>query len=260
MSAVRDFGPVRFDRIGANGDICRLTLNRPERGNALASDMVEALLDALDAAEPEPCGTLLFEGAGKGFCGGFDLGGLERETDASLLARFVRIEMMLQRIATFPKRTVVYAQGFAFGAGADLLAACDIRLAAPDCLVSFPGARFGIVLGTQRLSTRLGAEAARALIEAPGPVRAAEAGQLLSGLVAPADWPDFQSQTLAPTGVDTATRTALLPRLRPVMNADADLAALVRSAARPGLAARLVIYAATRRAAGKSRLEHRTGK
>lgn len=249
MTGTQNFGPVRLEPAGESGGASRIILERPERGNALSVEVVEGLLQALDAAEASADDTLILEGTGKGFCGGFDLAGLDGETDASLLYRFVRIELLLQRIAGFPKRTAAYAHGFAFGAGADILASCDLRFATPDCKLSFPGARFGIVLGTRRLSARLGSDAALKLLGAPGPVRAAEAGSLLTGLLTPEEWPSLRADLARATGIEAGVRQALMFNARPAMKADADLSALVRSAARPGLKDRLLAYAATTRVA-----------
>lgn len=250
MTGTQYFGPVGLEPAGEGSGASRIILERSERGNAMNAELVEGLLQALDHVELCAGDTVILEGRGKGFCGGFDLGGLEGETDASLLYRFVRIELLLQRLAGFPKRTAVYAHGFAYGAGADILASCDLRLAAPDTKLSFPGARFGIVLGTRRLAARLGSDAALKLLEAPGPVRAAEAGSLLTGLLESEDWPALRTHLSLPTRIDAGVRPALLFNARPVSNADADLSALVRSAVLPGLKDRLLAYTATTRLAG----------
>lgn len=240
--------PVTLTR---EGEAAVLTIDRGGRGNALDAALVEALHDALDAADGAPA--LIVTARGKGFCGGFDLGGLEAETDATLLHRFVRIEMLLQRLARFPAPTTALAHGFAFGAGADIFAACDRRIAAPGCRFSFPGARFGIVLGTARLSARAGAETARRLLESPGAVPAEQAQGLVTEIVPDADWPALRAELARAHPADPSVRGEILARSRPPEDFDAALAALTRSAARSGLAERLRAYAAAARPTTKEK-------
>ncbi|MFZ9509011.1 MAG: enoyl-CoA hydratase/isomerase family protein, partial [Burkholderiaceae bacterium] len=138
-----------------------ITLARPGRGNALSGDLVEALLGHLTRCVTDPLmHTVAFVGAGKHFCTGFDLEQLEQTTDAELLHRLIRIETLLDAVWRAPVRTVAIAQGRVLGAGADLWVACDQRVLAPEATVRFPGAGFGIVLGTRRLGLRVGAERA----------------------------------------------------------------------------------------------------
>jgi len=66
--------------------------------------------------------------------------------------RFVRIEMLLQAVATSPARTVALAHGKVFGAGADLFACCHHRIAAAGTTFRMPGLKFGLMLGTRRFA------------------------------------------------------------------------------------------------------------
>jgi enoyl-CoA hydratase len=156
--------------------VATLTLARPERGNALGPDLVEALLDALQVACADATvHTLLLRSEGRHFCTGLDLSDLDRCSDGDLLQRLVRIETLLAALWHAPLRTVALAQGRAWGAGADLFAACEHRLASEGTTFRFPGAQFGIVLGTRRLADRVGADRARAMTTGGGEWRAAEA-------------------------------------------------------------------------------------
>jgi enoyl-CoA hydratase/carnithine racemase len=223
--------------------VARLTLARPERGNALGPDLVEALLDALQAACADATvHTLLLRSEGRHFCTGLDLSDLDRCSDGDLLQRLVRIEALLAALWHAPLRTVVLAQGRAWGAGADLFAACEHRLASEGTTFRFPGAQFGIVLGTRRLAERVGADRARAMATGGGEWRAAEAQAAgLVQAVPPADDDSALATALAPPVVDAATARALRQATRPD-HRDADLAALVRSASVPGLVARVAAY------------------
>lgn len=227
------------------GSAVLLTLHDPDRGNALGDQMIDALNVALDELGHATDETVVFQGAGKGFCGGLDLTNLDAESDGSLMARLIRIELTLQRIAALPFRTAAFAHSFAFGAGADLLLACDLAIATPDCKLSFPGRRFGLVLGTGRLAERVGS--ARAL-EAVLSTSVLRAGDLPRDFVIPCDqdaWPARLADLAAPLGCDRATRGLLLTRARGdrITDGNADLAALVRSLAPKGLVSRVKAYA-----------------
>ena len=223
----------------------RLVLNRPGSGNALSLPLIEALIARLGALAADPAvHTLVIEGAGRHLCTGFDLASLEAETDATLLHRMVRIEQMLDMLWRAPLRTFALGRGRITGAGADLFAACDHRLIAPDATLQFPGVRFGLVLGTRRLGARVGAD--RALRILAGGERVTAEAALETGLatapLAPSGLPDP-----APPVVTRETFAALRRALDDG-GADRDLAALVRSAARPGLRDRIESYVASLRA------------
>jgi enoyl-CoA hydratase/carnithine racemase len=216
--------------------VLTLTLARPERGNALAPDLVEALLAAVQAAHADAAlHTLVLRAEGRHFCTGLDLSDLDSSTDADWLWRLVRIEMLLDALWRSPLATVAIVQGRTWGAGADLFAACETRIAAPDTTLRFPGAQFGIVLGTRRLAERIGPGLARRLVTGGGELDAAAA--LAAGL-ATATGDEFEPT--AP-GVDAPTAAAVRQATRRD-EPDADLAALVRSAAAPGLKARIQAY------------------
>jgi enoyl-CoA hydratase/carnithine racemase len=227
---------MRSDR---RDGVLTLTLARPERGNALAPELTEALLAAVQAAEADTTlHALVLRAEGHHFCTGLDLSDLEVSCDADWLQRLVRIETLLQALWRCPLATVAVAQGRAWGAGADLFAACETRIAAPDASFRFPGAQFGIVLGTRRLAARIGSDAARALVIGGGTLDAPAAQT--AGLVTALD----TEPAITRPAVDTRTARAVRAASRgePPGAADADLAALVRSAAEPGLKARIQAY------------------
>jgi len=219
--------------------VTTLTLQRPERGNALGPDLVEALISAAEAAMADPAvHTLVLRGDGRHFCTGLDLTDLATLSDGDLLLRLVRIETLLALLWHAPIRTVALAHGRTWGAGADLFAACEQRLVHPDTTLRFPGAQFGIVLGTRRLAERIGVDAARALVLEGGELDAPEA--LALGLATQLG--DTAAELAAPRP-DAATARAIRSATR-TDRRDADLAALVRSAARPGLQMRITAYRA----------------
>ena len=233
------------------GPLCRLTLNRPDRGNAIGPAMVDALDAALTHAIEAGTRLLVLQGAGRNFCTGFDLSGLEQLTDAILLDRFIRVEFLLQRFHTAPVTTMAIAHGRAYGAGADLFTACDRRIALHDARFAFPGSAFGLVLGTERLAARIGETATRTILLDGRDLPATKALTLGLATTAAEETeiePLIAAAAAAATRLDPATISLLHAATRPG-NGDAALAALVRSAARPGLHARITAYReATKRA------------
>jgi len=241
-------------RVATGSGVTTVTLDRADRGNALSAELVEALREAVDhACADRVVHTLVVTGAGRHLCTGLDLSELDSSSDGDLLARLVRIEMLLATLWHAPVRTVAIATGRTWGAGADLFAACDLRLAGADATFRFPGAGFGVVLGTRRLAERVGTDRARQWVAGGVEVDAAQAvaGGLATTLIesAGAAGVDAVRASIGPApSVDRDTLTATRAATR-ADHRDADLAALVRSAARPGLAARIAAYRDRLRAA-----------
>jgi enoyl-CoA hydratase/carnithine racemase len=229
-----------------------LTLNRPEKRNALSGGLVEALHDAVDKAETQNIRLLVLRGEGASLSSGFDLSDLEQSSDADLLLRFVRIELLLQRLFAARIVTLALAHGRVAGAGADLFAACDRRVIVGDATFSFPGSGFGIVLGTGRLIGRIGTDRARDVIRGGREIGADEA--LGIGLATTRTLMGDVDGLLKQEGemalrLDRETVGAIHDVNRP--NGDSDLAHLVRSAARAGLKDRILAYRARVRAQSK---------
>ena len=218
-----------------------LVLSRPDRGNALSQPLVEELLARVDAAFADTSvQRLVLRGEGANFCSGLDLSALEDSSDGQLLHRLVRIEMLLSLLWHAPIQTVAVAQGRAWGAGADLFAACEVRVALQGSSYRFPGALFGVVLGTRRLSEHIGVERARQVLVQGEQLDAAQALQV--GLATHATEPGRPAMA-----VSSATARALRQATRTDLR-DSDLAALVRSAAEPGLKLRIAEYSSRVRA------------
>lgn len=237
-------GPLRV----SDGEGHRLlTLDRPDKGNALSEDLASALDAACAQAVADDVPLLVLAGEGRHFCTGFDLADLEERSDGDLLARFVRIEMMLDRLWQLPVPTLAIAKGRTMGAGADIFVACQRRVAIEGASFAFPGVNFGLVLGTRRLGARIGDGPAADILLGGRQVATEEAAML--GLV---------QQVIAPgeEAAAIAAEAALAARLPPVTgralravlsgpaDADGDLARLVRSAAPRGLRERIMAYRA----------------
>lgn len=230
--------PVRVERTES---ITRITIDRPEKANALDAATVEMLIGAIEKACADGTRMIVLTGAGQHFCAGFDFTGIETMSEGDLLLRFVRIEQLLQALWHAPIVTVALVQGGAFGAGADIVCACEQRVGAPDSRYRMPGLKFGLVLGTRRLAERIGAKYARLVLGASAVFDADEALKMrfLDAIVPHVEWPDFtQALYAAATALPPAARSRL-NRITAMDTRDIDLAELVRSAALPGLKARI---------------------
>lgn len=155
----------------------QLTLNRPDRLNALTAEMGGALLAALDEAETDPdCRALLVTGAGRGFCAGQDLSALP----VDLKPLLDRYHAVIRKLRALPIPVVAAVNGVAAGAGANLALACDIVLAAKSATFTQAFARIGLIPdcgGTWFLPRLVGAARARALAVLAEPLSAERAAE-----------------------------------------------------------------------------------
>jgi methylglutaconyl-CoA hydratase len=121
-----------------------VTLNRPERRNALAIALLDELCDKVDALGADPSNrVIIIQGAGPVFSAGLDL---REASDLSLIERSagcVRRALTLMRMS--PLVTIAAVRGGAFAGGAGLVAACDMAVGASDALIGFPEARRGLL-------------------------------------------------------------------------------------------------------------------
>jgi enoyl-CoA hydratase/carnithine racemase len=205
--------------------IMTLTLNRPESANALSPELTETLIETLTSAKDVQLAVI--RGAGRHFCAGFDLS-----------------EILLQTVHHSPFAVVALAQGQAVGAGADLFAACWRRVAAPGLKLRMPGWNFELALGTRRLTHLIGTDAARDLLIDTRTLSAEEclARGLASDLAAAEQWPALVEDLQQRAGSLSPRALANMLELTAGDTRDADIAAVVRSAARPGLKDRILAY------------------
>ena len=234
-------------------DCWTFTLNRPEKRNALSPDLIEALISDVDNAHAQDIPLLVFQGAGRNFSAGFDFTAYESQSEGDLVLRMVRIETLLQSIAASPSLTLAFAHGRNFGAGVDLFAACKLRYCTPDASFRMPGLKFGLVLGTGRFLRLVGEAAALSILGNARTFDAQEAVDIgfVQSAVPQAQWSDSLDEAIESAGRLCAQTRASLYRVLDSDHADRDMAALVKSAARPGLKARIETYLGTPAPAAK---------
>ena len=135
---------VQYER---RGPIAVLTLNRPDKLNAINAAMIDELGRALDTAEADDAvRVIVVAGAGKAFSAGFDL---DMETgagapDPAAIRRALHNDLrIIMRFWDSPKVTLAAVHRYCLGSAMELAVACDLTLAADDCLFGAPEVRFG---------------------------------------------------------------------------------------------------------------------
>ncbi|WP_307840766.1 enoyl-CoA hydratase/isomerase family protein [Streptomyces sp. GESEQ-4] len=173
-------------RVELRDRIAVLTLDRPKRLNAIGSETVGLLKDALaEVRHNDDVRALVLAGEGRGFSAGADLGEMESFTAPGQFRAFVgRLTETYALLEGFPKPSVAAVHGFAYGGGLELALACDLRVAERGALLGLPEMKLGVLPGaggTQRLPRLLPPAIAKQMILTGEPIDAARACEL--GLV-----------------------------------------------------------------------------
>jgi enoyl-CoA hydratase/carnithine racemase len=163
------------------GAVRVLTMNRPEKRNALDTGLTQALLDALRAADADPSvGCVVLTGAGQGFCAGADLAEFKDLTPEKQHLVDARAELTMQLHLAFSrmeKPVVTAINGAAMGGGAGLAVAGDMALMARSAVLGYPEVRHGIVAAVvmANLTRQAGRKAAFELVALGEPIGAERA-------------------------------------------------------------------------------------
>ncbi len=205
-----DSSPARPEpvlRSERHGPVTVLTLNRPDRLNAIGRDMLAGLARAVAAAAAdERVRALVIAGAGRAFCAGADLSEIEALAGPRAFRAFIAgMTGVYQVIADCPKPSVAALHGLALGGGLELALACDLRVADAGCRLGLPEMKLGVLPGaggTQRLPRLVPAGIARQMILTGEPLTAARAHEvgLVNEVAAPGD--------VLPVALDLAQRLA----------------------------------------------------
>lgn len=142
-------------------DVLLVTIDRPDRRNAVDHDALDGLVAAIAAASEGPARAVVLTGAGGHFCAGADLAGVE---DAGFVARLNEVLAGLRALAC---PVIAAVDGAALGAGTQLAAACDLRVATEAATFGVPAAKLGLMVDhwtVHRLATMVGQPTARAML------------------------------------------------------------------------------------------------
>jgi enoyl-CoA hydratase/carnithine racemase len=137
---------LRADRDG----ICTLTLNRPAQRNALSIALMEAMIAELDRIKADAgVRVVVITGAGPAFCSGHDLKELRSDRSRAHVERiFALCSAMMQRIIALPQPVIAAVHGIATAAGCQLVATCDLAVAAEEAHFATPGVNIGLFCST----------------------------------------------------------------------------------------------------------------
>ena len=166
-----------------------ITLNRPDRRNALSRELIAELTAAFERAANDPAARcVILTGAGAVFCAGMDLAELQESLDTPSESTPVwddalRLARLYDRIYTLPKPTIAAVQGSALAGGAGLVTVCDLAISVPEAKFGYPEVRRGLVAAMvmPHLLRHVGERMARYLLLASELVSADDA--LHAGLV-----------------------------------------------------------------------------
>jgi methylglutaconyl-CoA hydratase len=140
--------PYSTLQLGLDGSVATVTLNRPEKRNAISPQMIQELMAALDEVERGPARVLILTGAGKAFCAGMDLDALRSfpsQSPAQVVEDARRIAGMFRRIYTFPKPSIAAVNGPAIAGGCGIATFVDFTLAAPEAKFGYTEVRIGFM-------------------------------------------------------------------------------------------------------------------
>lgn len=137
---------LREDR----GGVCILTMNRPQQMNLLTGEMLSALQDAFSSiSEDTRVRVVVLAGAGKGFCAGHDLKEIRALRElADIETLFAQCSRVMQSIPQLPQPVIARVQGAAAAAGCQLVAQCDLAVAADTARFTTPGVTWGFFCST----------------------------------------------------------------------------------------------------------------
>jgi len=135
-------------QLASDGAVATLTLNRPEKRNAISYELIGDLLRALDEVKRASAQVLILTGAGRAFCSGMDLENLKALTGRTPEQNLKDSRTMVSLFRTlyeFPKPTIAAVNGAAIAGGTGLALLCDFTLAVPEANFGYTEVRIGFV-------------------------------------------------------------------------------------------------------------------
>jgi enoyl-CoA hydratase/carnithine racemase len=200
--------------IGRAGAVLRLTMNRATARNALSTAMMTALQTAFDAAAADDSRVIVLAAEGSAFCAGHDLKEMTAlrsgpdQGRAAFAAIFAQCSKLMQTIVRHPKPVIAQVQGIATAAGCQLVASCDLAVAADTARFATPGVNIGLFCSTPMvaLSRNVSRKHAMEMLLTGEMISADDAARI--GLVNRVVAPDV----LEPEAMELAERIAGKPR------------------------------------------------
>jgi enoyl-CoA hydratase/carnithine racemase len=154
-------------RVRRRGEIAVVTLDRPDKLNALSTEVERGLAAALHRDDVSSSRAVVIEGAGRAFSAGADVNEMRDQTTDAVLAYYRETGWVYERVASMSQPTIAAIHGYCLGGGLELALACDLRVAARSALFGLPEIELGILPssgGTLRLVRALGPARATELV------------------------------------------------------------------------------------------------
>jgi methylglutaconyl-CoA hydratase len=163
-----------------NGEIANITLNRPDKRNAINTQMIADLQASLDTIEKSHSRVVIVSGAGKAFSAGMDLemlAAITKQSPAENQEDARRIAKMLRRIWSFPRPMIAAVNGPAYAGGCAVATLCDFTLATPDAKFGYTEVKIGFLpaIVSVFLTRQIGDKRSRDLLLTGRLITAAEA-------------------------------------------------------------------------------------
>ena len=204
--------------------VATLTLNLPDKHNALAPQMIADLHHAADAlADDDAVRVVVLTGAGKSFCAGGDLGWMRDQFEASRehrIAEARKLADMLGALNELPKPVIGRINGQAYGGGMGMISICDVAIAVDDAKFGFTEVRLGLIPATisPYVLARMGEGMARRVFASARLFGANEARDM-----------NLIAKVVSADGLDAAIEAEIKPYLAAAPGAVATSKALARS-------------------------------
>ena len=164
--------------VSTDGPAARITLNRPEKRNALSLELMQELIGALRAVAARPeTRAIVIDAAGPAFSAGHDLSEMIGRDEAFLDELFATCTQLMQTIHELPQPVIAKVHGVATAAGCQLVAACDLAVAADGARFATPGVKIGLFCSTPMVpvSRAVGRKRAMQMLLTGEPIDAATA-------------------------------------------------------------------------------------
>src|SRR5258708_237690 len=163
-----------------SGEIAKITLNRPDKRNAISTQMIAELQTALDTIEKSHSRVVIVTGAGKAFCAGIDLemlAAITKQSPAENQDDARRIAKMLRRIWSFPRPVMAGVNGAGYAGGCGIATLCDFTLAVPEAKFGYTEVKIGFLpaIVSVFLTRQIGDKRSRDLLLTGRIIEAAEA-------------------------------------------------------------------------------------
>src|SRR6202047_5289213 len=176
-----------------SGEIAKITLNRPDKRNAINTQMIAELQSALDAIEKSHSRVVIVTGAGKAFCAGMDLemlAAIAKQSPSENQEDSRRMAKMFRRIWSFSKPLIAAVNGHALAGGCGIATLCDFTIAVPEAKFGYTEVKIGFLpaIVSVFLTRQIGEKRARDLLLTGRQVNGPEAKELgLINEIVPAD-------------------------------------------------------------------------